>query len=145
MLLALVLLLQTASATPEPSGLTPDQKIEAAAKAIVDDAGAPLVEKIDWTRLEPPPGAQVVPEMRVFMAAPVWHKTPRSLKRDAVDRLARLDWRSSSFAAKYSQAPVGFFVRVYVGETFLGRIEVSHPEKPGRPDAFKPSRAWADQ
>lgn len=144
--LPLVVLAQVALASPTatPSPETPDQRIEQAAAAILDEAGAPLVERIDWSRIEAPAGAQVVPEMRVFMAKG-WHRTPRSLKREAVDRLAKLDWRTSSFHARYSAPSVGFYVRVYIGETFLGRIEVSHAPPAYRPDAFLPSRAWADQ
>jgi len=141
MLVALLVLAQAAVATPAPA-LTPDQKIEAAAAAIVDDAGAPYVERIDWTEdTAAPPGA--LPQLRIYLAPSPWHRAPRSLKRDIVERLVRLDWRTSSWAARHYDG--GMSARVYVGETFLGRIEVRDSSVRGRDDRFLPGRAWADQ
>ncbi len=143
MILELVFLAQAATATPAPEPTpTPDRRIELAAAAIVDDAGASFVEKIDWTEdAASQPGA--VPQLRIYMAKTPWHKATRSLKRDVVDRLAKLDWRTSSWASRHFDG--GMFARVYVGETFLGRLEVRDRYDGGRDDRFKPGPAWADQ
>jgi len=39
----------------------------------------------------------------------------------------------------------GMFARVYVGETFLGRIEVRDGFDGRRDDRFRPGAVWADQ
>ncbi len=142
MLLTLVLLAQTASATPAPEPTpTPDKRIEIAAAAIVDDAGASFVERIDWTE-DTAARAPSAPELRIYMAPKPWHRSPRSLKRDVVERVVKLDWRSCSWAERYSGV---VFARVYVGETYLGRIEIRDTGDQGRVDGFHPGPAWADQ
>jgi hypothetical protein len=83
--------------------------------------------------------------MRVDFTPTAWHRAPRSLKRDVAERLVKLDWRASSFATHHFHKNAGAFIRLYVGETFLGRIELRDSAVTGRDDRFRPSRAWADQ
>lgn len=129
----------TPAPTPTPA-LTPDQMIEAAAATIVDDAGAPFVERIDWSE-DTENRAPAAPEIRIYMASKPWHRSPRSLKRDVIERVVKLDWMSCSWAERY---PGAVFARVYVGETFLGRIEIRDSDL-GRDEIFRPGPAWADQ
>lgn len=130
----------TPAPTPTPP-ITPDQVIEVAAATIVDDAGAPFVERIDWSE-DTGARAPAAPQVRVYLAPKPWHRSPRSLKRDVIERLIKLDWRSCSWAGLYSS---GVFARVYVGETLLGRIEITDSSSGVRDDYFVAGPAWADQ
>lgn len=133
------------TATPSPTPATPDQRIELAAAAIVDESGASLVERIEWN---PPPAANpsgAFPEMNLYFAPGPWHKAARSRKREVVDGLVALPWRESSWAEKHFADWNGMSVRLYVGATFLGRLRIDDSLVSGRDDRFQPARAWADQ